>query len=483
MESRKLRLTIIVAVSVLGGFFLGSYKEFLFQKIAPISSSSSKNIQPASFAEIADQVTPSVVSVVSTRVIDVNPLREGVEIPPNGRPDSEGRRRSLGYGSGFIIDGRGIIVTNEHVIDDSRHVVVRLHNGREYLAKLLGSDHETDVALLKINPRDGLLPVRLGDSDQLRVGDWVMAVGNPYNYEHTVTVGVVSAKDRKIDDNPFERYIQTDAAINYGNSGGPLFNGSGEVVAINSAISTRGRGIGFSIPINLVKDVVKQLEQRGRVVRGYLGLGPESITEEYEKLLHLRSRQGVLVAEVAPDSAAARAGIQRYDVITEIDGTSIPGEDFFRRKIAGTSPGTRIHLRGLRNQREITFDVQVGERQSLKVTPLDPRQLETGERPESKSAPGLGIAVQELTVEHRRLLHMEGLRGGVVIVNVREVGLAAEAGLAPGEVILEMNRSPVRSLVQYQQLLAQSQQDGFLVLLVSPPNGSSRLVTLNLQNR
>jgi serine protease Do len=485
MPKRNFRLAAIILVSLLAGFFLGSTRDFLLQRLIPVSDSGQRRVRQVSFADISDRVAPSVVSVVSSRLVDVYQIREGYEGLAPGRPEGEGRQRSLGYGSGFILDGRGLIITSEHVIDDSRHITVRLYNGREYPANLLGVDREMDVALLRINASERLVPVQLGDSDQLRVGDWVMAVGNPYNYDHTVTVGVVSAKDRKIDDNnPFEQYIQTDAAINYGNSGGPLFNGQGQVVAINSAISTKGRGIGFSIPINSVKDIFKQLELRGRVIRGYLGLGPDSITEEYARLLHLPSRQGVLVVEVAPDSAAAKSGIKRYDVITGIDGLAIQGKDDFFRKIASTSPGTRLLLKGLRDQKEIEFDVIIRERQALGATLVHPRRAESEKViPPGSSATQLGIAVQELTVEHRELLRLDDSQAGVVIVSVNEFSLGADAGLSPGDVIVEINRCPVRSLAQYQKLVAEFRKDGLFILLVRRPNGSCRLATLSLENR
>ncbi len=484
MFQKYYKPAILVLGSVLAGFVLGSYKDSFLRKVMPFSYSSRGGVQQVSFADIADRVTPSVVSVVSTRIIDANQVHDGFDGWSPRRPEETGKRRSLGYGSGFILDGRGIVVTNGHVIDDSRHIAVRLNNGKEYAARLLGVDPETDVALLKVNVREPLAPVQLGDSDQVRVGDWVMAIGNPFNYDHTVTVGVVSAKDRKIDDNPFERYIQTDAAINYGSSGGPLFNAQGQVVAINSAISTKGRGIGFSIPINLVKDIVKQLEMQGRVIRGYLGLGPDAITEEYARLLRLPSRQGILVVEVSPDSAAAKSGIRRYDVITGINGTPIEGKDDFFRRIAGTVPGTRIRLTGLRDQKGIEFDVVVRERQQLKVVPVQSRELEGDDTNGLQPATGyLGISVQELTIEHRKLLHLGENQGGIVIVNVNEFSQAADAGLSPGDIIVEINRCPVRSLNEYQKLIAESQKGGLLVFLVSRSNGNSRLVTMNLENR
>ena len=484
MLQKYYKLVLLVLGSVLAGFVLGSHKDSFLRRVFPFSESYRGGVHQVSFADIADRVTPSVVSVVSTRITDADQVHEGFEGLPLRRPEENGKRRSLGYGSGFILDRRGVVVTNGHVIDDSRHIAIRLNSGKEYTARLLGVDPDTDVALLKVNVGEPLVPVQLGDSDQVRVGDWVMAVGNPFNYDHTVTVGVVSAKDRKIDDNPFERYIQTDASINYGSSGGPLFNARGQVIAINSAISTRGRGIGFSIPINLVKGIVEQLKKQGRVVRGYLGLGPDAITEEYAKFLHLPSRQGILVVEVSPDSAAAKSGIRRYDVITKIDGTSIEGKEDFFRRIAGTVPGTRIRLTGLRDQKGIEFDVVVRERQQLKAVPVESREPEgdgtNGARP---PAGYMGISVQELTIEQRKLLHLGENQGRIVIVNVNEFCQAADAGLSPGDIIVEINRCPVRSLSEYQKLIAESQKGKLLVLLVSRPNGNSRLVTLNFENQ
>ncbi|PYV87303.1 MAG: serine protease, partial [Acidobacteria bacterium] len=370
------KLVLFIGVSLLLGFFIGNLTDFSVRRLNPFSKLGNSLVSQISFADVADRVNPSVVSVVSTKILDLNQVHEGFEFWSPLKPEENGKRKSLGFGSGFVVDGRGLILTNEHVIDDARHVTVRLFDGQEYPAELLGTDEQTDLAVIKINPKARLEPVRLGDSDRVRVGDWVMAMGNPYNYDHTVTVGIISAKNRKIDDNPFERYIQTDAAINFGNSGGPLFNTRGEVVAINTAISTKGRGIGFAIPINLAKEVVHQIEEHGRVVRGFLGLRPEPITEDHAKVLHLASTQGILVTEVDPNTAAERSGIRRYDVITEINGKPVPDKDDFFRKIAQTPPGTTIRLKGIRDQKPIEFDAIVRERPPLNQAVLRPRQLE-----------------------------------------------------------------------------------------------------------
>ena len=304
---RATRWIFVIVVSIILGFFLGSSSQRRIKGFKFLSAPSVDHVTQVSFADVAEKVTPAVVSVVSTKIVDLNDVRDELEFWYPLRPDDNSKRKSLGFGSGFVVEAGGLIVTNQHVIEDSRNIMVRFYDGSEYPAELLGADPETDLALMKVKPKLRLEKVSLGDSDHLRVGDWVMAVGNPYNYEHSVTVGVVSAKDRKIDENPYESYVQTDAAINFGNSGGPLFNANGEVVAITTAISTRGRNIGFAIPINLARLIVRQLEEHGRVIRGFLGLTPEPIDENIAKVLQLPSIQGVMVSEVSPH-VCSRAG-------------------------------------------------------------------------------------------------------------------------------------------------------------------------------
>jgi serine protease Do len=485
LNRRSAKLIAVISVSIVVGFLLGNLTDLSVRTLNPFLKSNKESTTQISFAEVSDRVNESVVSVISTKIVDFNQIHEGFEgfeFWPPVRPEEDGKRKSLGYGSGFVVDGRGLIVTNDHVIDDARHITVRMFDGKEYPADLLGTDKETDLALLKIDSGSRLMPAHLGDSDRLRVGDWVMAVGNPYNYEHTVTVGVVSAKNRKIDDNPFERYIQTDAAINFGNSGGPLFNTQGEVVAINAAISTKGRGIGFAIPINLAKEIIDQLEERGKVVRGFLGLGPDAITEEHVKILHLPSKQGILVAEVSPNTAAATSGIKRYDVITEINGKPVFGKDDFFRRIAQTAPGTLIKLKGIRDQREMQFDVIVRERHSSNEVVLGPKgPTPAQEKGPELTAGGIGIAVQELTEQQRKSYQLQNGVSGVVIANVSHISPAADAGLSAGEIILEINKHPVKSLTEYQKLISHFKRDGALMLLISrPKNYNPRIVTLKL---
>jgi serine protease Do len=481
VENRWIRWLPVVALSALVGFFLGNLSPFSLRSVNPFVHSKVGSVEQVSFADVAQRVNASVVSVVSTKIVDLNQVHDDMEFWYPLRPDDEsGKRKSLGYGSGFILESRGLVVTNQHVIDDSRQITVRLSDGSEYPADLIGSDTETDIALMKIRPKHRLEAARLGNSDELRVGDWVMAVGNPYNYEHSVTVGVVSAKDRKIDENPFERYIQTDAAINFGNSGGPLFNARGEVVAITTAISTKGRNIGFAIPVNFAKEIVSQLAGQGRVVRGFLGLTPEQITENHAKVLQLASTKGVLVAEVSSRSAAQQAGIQRYDVITEIAGQPVIDKDDFRRKVAQATPGNEVVLKGIRNGQPVEFRAEIRERPLAGPPEVRPEPEPPAAEPEPRMGRA-GISVQELTEQHRRMYRAQG--SGVIIVEVDPISPAADAGLSVGDVILEINRHPVRSLLEYQKLITGFRANDALMLLVGNSRSRTRIVTLKLEPR
>lgn len=478
--NRTLKWLLVVAASALGGFLVGNLSQFSVRGLNPYPASTTGSLVPVSFADVAQRVNSSVVSVVSTKIVDLNQVHEDLEFWYPLQPNEDGRRKSLGFGSGFIFGSQGLVVTNQHVIDDSRNITVRLFDGSEYPADIIGADPETDLALMKIKPKRRLEAARLGNSDQVRVGDWVMAMGNPFNYEHSVTVGVVSAKDRKIDESPFERYIQTDAAINFGNSGGPLFNTRGEVVAITTAISRKGRNIGFAIPINFAQEIVAQLADQGRVVRGFLGLTPQQITENHASVLSLSSTRGVLVADVSPRSAAATAGIRRYDVLTEIAGQPVADSDDFRRKIAATAPGTEVVLRGLRNGNPVEFRAEVRERPMQAQASLRPQDSPGRSSPAPRMARA-GIAVQELTDQHKKMYPVEG--NGVLIVEVDPISPAADAGLSVGDVILEINRHRVTSLVEYQKLIGGFKANDALMLLVadSRNRNRTRIVTLKLE--
>ncbi|MFN8009120.1 MAG: trypsin-like peptidase domain-containing protein [Terriglobia bacterium] len=478
---RVTRWVLVIGVSIVLGFLLGNTSQRRAEAYKFFSGKPVDRLTQVSFADIAEKVTPAVVSVISTKIVDLNEVHDDLEFWYPMRPDDNSKRKSLGFGSGFVVEAGGLIVTNQHVIEDSRNINVRLYDGSEYPAELLGSDAETDLALMKIKPPKRLEKVSLGNSDQLRVGDWVMAVGNPYNYDHSVTVGVVSAKDRKIDENPYESYVQTDAAINFGNSGGPLFNANGEVVAIATAISTRGRNIGFAIPINLARLIVRQLEEHGRVIRGFLGLTPESIDENIAKVLQLHSTQGIMVSEVSPMSAAERAGIKRYDVITHLGDEPVLDRDSFRRKVAQVPPGTELHMRGIRNDRPIEFMVLVRERPSSVASAIHPVEPETKAQPSAEARAGrAGITVQEVPENRRKLYRIES-GTGVLIVKVDPISPAADAGLNPDDVILEINKHPIASLMDYQKVVSRLRESDAVMLLVARPRTSTKIITMKLE--
>ncbi|HUK55371.1 MAG TPA: Do family serine endopeptidase [Nitrospiria bacterium] len=316
-----------------------------------------------SFADIVRKEKPAVVNISTTQKTPAaeSPLPE--DHPPLG--DFFGKIFPKEYkgeslGSGFIIKKNGLILTNNHVIEKADKIIVRLSDEREFEAKVIGRDDKTDLALIKIPHQDNLPTARLGDSDQLDVGEWVVAIGNPFGLEQTVTVGIVSAKGRAIGNGPFDDYIQTDASINPGNSGGPLFNTNGEVIGINTAISPSGQGIGFAIPINQVKKVLDQLETYGKITRGWLGVMIQELNDDLARSFHLKSKNGALISDVFENSPAFKAGLQRGDVIVEFDGKEIVQMRTLPLIVAETPVGKEVKLKTVRDGQERTVLIRVG---------------------------------------------------------------------------------------------------------------------------
>jgi serine protease Do len=373
--------------------------------------------------------------------------------PPPGRPH---RQRSLG--SGFVIDDHGFILTNNHVVENADEILVKLSDGKELKAKVVGRDAKTDLALIEIDGGNGLRTVPLGKSDDLKVGDWVLAIGNPFGLDNTVTAGIVSAIGRKIDQGPYDNFIQTDAAINPGNSGGPLLNTRGEVVGINTAIFSRSGGnigIGFAIPISLAMEIVPQLKAKGRVTRGWLGVMIQRITPELAESLGVDGTTGALVSEVVPDGPAAKAGIKQGDIIIEYDGTPVKDSTDLPRLVARTGVGSSVSVKVKRDDDEETFTVTVGE-------------LDDGEQVEAAGASSeqLGLAVQTLTAEIAENLGLDRGVRGVVVTEVEPDGPAAEAGLRRGDVIAEVNRRPVHNAAQYEKAVKMSGKGKSVLFLV-----------------
>ena len=393
---------------------------------------------PAGFADIVQRVNPAVVHVEVIETGRKN-VHEGIEDAPE--LDVPGR----GEGTGFVVDPSGYILTNHHMVPGPAKIRVRLADKREFPARLVGADPSTDLALLKIEA--GVLPVvPLGDSDRLRVGDWVCAIGNPLHFDHTVTVGVVSSKGRKIFNASFDSYIQTDAAINPGNSGGPLINLAGEAVGINAAVSSEGQGIGFAVPINLARSVLSQLRETGRVSRGYLGIQLQELDPDLQRLVGLRDAQGALVLDVFSGGAGAAAGLRRYDVITGVAGRAIQDGDHLVRTIAGIRPGSTVTLSIFRDGRTIDIAARLAERASDAAVVAEAR-------PPEPPAPGdaFGLVVGEAGLRLKAALPPD--RVGVVIKEI--VGLdPGTDDLEEGDVIVEVNRRPTPDLAAYRKVVA-----------------------------
>ncbi|MBO0861497.1 MAG: trypsin-like peptidase domain-containing protein [Chloracidobacterium sp.] len=420
-------------------------------------------------ADVVSNVNPGVVSVVATREI---PAGEDTGAGETAQED----RVQRGTGAGFIVDPDGLVVTNQHVIANADRIRVKLHDGRTQVATVVGVDNATDLALLKIAVND-LTPLLLGDSDALRVGDAVIAIGNPLEYERSVTAGIVSALGRKVyEAEPSESFIQTDAAINRGNSGGPLLNKRGEVIGVNTVIRSDGRGISFAVPSNVVKHVVAQLRAHGYVARGYLGLTPASLTPELREGLGLGDLQGVVVADVSNNFPAERAGIRPYDVVTHFNGRPVAQADDFLACVANAAPQQRVELSVVRAGHPMTF-YPVLERRSTDLAANSPKVRPASDK--SGQAAGqngllLGFSVRENTPEVLAELHVNKLSddvtGGVVVSDIDPLGPAADTRLSIGYVILEANRQPIRGLEDFQKATSRLRQGDILVIRFTSPH-------------
>ena len=435
-----------------------------------ISLFPSLEIQATDLTSLAEQVKrlkPSVVNISTTSVMgkgtSPSPFGGGQQDPFEeffkrffgDLPQREFRQRGLG--SGFVLTEDGYIVTNNHVVEKATDIDVILEDGQKYDAKVIGKDPKTDVALLKINPKHKLPAVSLGDSDKLEIGDWVIAVGNPFGLGHTVTVGIVSAKGRSLGLGAYDDFIQTDAAINPGNSGGPLFNLQGQVVGVNTAIIAGGQGIGFAIPIDLAKNIINQLKDTGKVVRGWLGVLVQQITPEIAEGLKLPEPKGALVSDVTPGGPAAKAGIQRQDIITQFNGQAINEMQELPKLVAAMPPGTEVQLTYLRNGKEKTARLKVAEQPEE----IAKSGIPGGEEVEQN----LGLVVQEVNPQIQRRLRIEDSEG-VIITNVDSRGPAQEAGLRVGDLILEINKKQIRNLDDYRKAIDSIKNGETALLLV-----------------
>jgi len=444
---------------------------------------------PGSFADLVERMGPSVVNVYTTKVIKskrgqgIMPFHNDQEIPelfrkffdmpspsPNQEPQREKKAQSLG--SGVIISDDGYIITNNHVVENADEIRIRLINHEEYEAKVVGRDPKTDVALIKIEPKNGGLPhISFGNSDTLRVGDWVVAIGNPFGFENTVTTGIVSGKSRSIGGGPYENFIQTDASINMGNSGGPLFDLKGELVGINTAIFSRDGGnigLGFAIPGNMVKHVVEQLKEHGTVTRGWLGVMIQHVTADLADQFGLERPYGALVGEVMENSPAAKAEIKQGDVIIKFNGKEISQMSILPSLVAQTEVGSKAELTVIRKGKEKKITVQIGK--------LDEELLAKSGLSDESVNQKLGITVQELTPELAQSLGIKD-ETGLLISDVESGSPAANAGVKRGEIILEINQQTVEDLKQFKETLAKIKQ-GDNILLLTKRDDHTRFVVI-----
>jgi serine protease Do len=431
------------------------------------------------WVRLAEKLTPAVVNVRTAgeaRRLRTPPVPEPFRRFFPQIPEGEREIRPRGIGSGFIIDADGYIVTNHHVVEGSKTIEVQLADGRTFTPRVVGSDPETDLALLKIDAT-GLPVIPLGSSSTLKVAEPVMAIGNPFGFDHTVTVGVVSGTGRYIGQGRFDDFIQTDAAINPGNSGGPLINTRGEVVGINSAIrSSSGgfQGIGFAIPIDLAKPILAQLRATGRVVRGWLGVTIQPLDAELAKSFGLPGTQGALIASVAEESPAAKAGLRPGDVIVTYDGKPVDSPRVLPPLVANTPVGRSVPLGIVRDGVRQMVNVTVGNFADAK----EARVAASGEPPaESRGSERLGLGLAELTPELAQRFGLQGERG-VVVTEVKPDSPAALAGLAPGDLIREVNRVPVRGLEDVQRGIARTPAGPGRVLLRVEREGTQRYVVI-----
>ncbi len=438
-----------------------------------------------SFAPLAKKVQHSVVNIATTQVVEENPMEQffgpnspfrqffGNEMPRGFFGQKPHKMETHSLGSGFVISKDGLILTNNHVIEKATEIKVVLENEKEYEAKIIGRDPKTDLALIQVQPKsDFPEPVVLGDSGAMQVGDWVMAVGNPFGLGHTVTTGIISATSRVIGAGPYDDFLQTDAAINPGNSGGPLFNMAGEVIGINSAIIAQAQGIGFAIPINIAKQLLPQLKT-GKITRGFLGIMIQDITPELASSFGLKSTQGALVSQVTDNSPAAKAGLKAGDVVLRVNGQEVKNAHALSQMIADIKPGTSVALGIMREGKEKTIDVTLG------TMPTQEGETPQPSQPEKENS--RGMTVQDITPDLAQQLGVNPNMSGVVITDVAPGSPAEQAGLRAGYIIVEIDHKTVQDVDEFNKIIDSIPNDKNILLRIRTKGAASYVVVPPVQ--
>lgn len=477
-QNRKTFMMFLFACLI--GFFIVSVVEVLRSSFVPsgpgpdvqqasATTSIDGNRPSVSFADLVERLKPTVVNISTTKTVRSGGMRSpfGGGSPFDryfggddfferffgDTPRREFKQRSLG--SGFIISSDGYIFTNNHVVERADKILVKLSDGREYHAEVIGRDAKTDLALIKIKPGNSLPVVEIGDSEKLRVGEWVIAIGNPFGLEQTVTAGIVSAKGRVIGAGPYDNFIQTDASINPGNSGGPLFSMDGKVIGVNTAIVAQGQGIGFAIPISMAKNILPDLKSKGKVTRGWMGISVQDVTEDIAKNLKLGQRSGALISEVFKGDPADQAGLRTGDVILEINGKNIKDTHQLLILIASFQVGDKVNVKVSRDGQEKTFQVTVAERKDRPEVAME----------SSKEKASFGMNVVDITPQTARQFGIP-VSKGVVVTDVEQGSPADEVGIQPRDIIQQVNKVNVGSLKEYQREMAKPAAKNSILLLI-----------------
>ncbi len=475
-------LLLVAIVSIITGVLITARLDWtnvtsagsFWKEGAPHAAQPSPSNVP-SFVDLAKRLSHVVVNISTTQVIKERPLVPFPEFRGplddffnddfnrffNESPKREFKRQSLG--SGFLINKDGYILTNNHVIENAAEIIVTFSaDKKEYKAKVIGHDQKLDVALIKIKSAEDLPVAVVGNSDDLQTGEWVLAIGNPFGLGGTVTAGIVSQKGRVIGAGPYDNFIQTDASINPGNSGGPLFNMRGEVVGLNTAIVAGGQGIGFATPINMVKDVLVQLKDKGKVTRGWIGVAVQELTPDIAAKFGLKDTKGVLISSVTAGDPAEQAGLKVGDVLTMFDGRAMEDLSDLPRTVAATPPGKTVEVRVLRDGKEKTFSLKVGTKAEDEIIEASAGDEKGGDESADKR---FGLSVQPVTPELASRLGIKDTTG-MFVASVRQESPAAFAGIRRGDIIKEIDKRPVANLKEFNQALAGLEKKDTALFLV-----------------